>query len=341
VYKKGKLLGIMFSLFLGLTNISFAEGIELRGRVMDQYGRAIEGAEINADEIPYVIAVSDDVGRFALYFEEGDIDATVRIRVYKPGFKIWFEDVKISQDMEPLGSITLETPLDAPPLSEPKNDTTVYHPYPAFRWEPKEGCTYNLQADDESNFLDPEINEEDLTAAHYRSRIKLADGVYYWRVQLKTEMGNYSRWSESWIVSILDLVAIKRARKWKAAFLSLVPGAGQLYKGRPIWEWAGFMLLTGGSIYGALYFDARYDDEYQRYQDVISVWELREAYDEAKDARTTRNGFWIAAGTLWTANIVHAYLSKDVRIEREFYGQMDYGFNIQNGQVQLVFTKSF
>jgi hypothetical protein len=332
---------MMLFLFFRLTDICIAEGIELRGRIMDQYGRAIEGAEINADEIPYVIAVSDEAGRFALYFEEEDIDATVRIRVYKPGYKIWFEDVKINQDMEPLGPITLETPLDAPQLNEPKNDTTVYHPYPTFRWKQKEGCTYNLQVDDESNFLDPEINEEDLKAVHYEPRIGLTNGVHYWRVQLKTETGNYSRWSDPWFVNILDIAAIKRARKWKAASLSLVPGAGQLYKGRPIWEWAGFMLLTGGSICGALYFDARYDEEYQRYQDVISVRELREAYDEANRALERRNAFWIAAGTLWTANIIHAYLSKDVRIERRFHRQTGYGFDIQNGQVQLVLTKSF
>ena len=325
------------------SKLKVALGFNIAFLVSDSAGDPIEGAEIGVDGIPYLGAFTDVKGKAMLKFGQDDTGKVVRIRIKKKGYKTWFTDERISKkDMTPLIEVTLEKHMPAPKLENPVNNDTLYAPSPTFVWESVAGYTYNLQVDDHSNFSDPEIDVDGLTAPHHKLGKKLRDGIHYWRVQKReTETGNYSQWSEPRIVTINDLEAIKRARNRKAAFFSLVPGAGQMYKGRPIWEWAGFMLVIGGSIYWALDFDACYDEEYQKYLDARSIEELEGAYDEAHRARKIRNALRIATGTLWISNIIHAYFSNDVRIEKKFHRQVAYGFSVQKGHVQLVITKSF
>ncbi|KPK74362.1 MAG: hypothetical protein AMJ89_06545 [candidate division Zixibacteria bacterium SM23_73] len=326
------------------SKLKVALGFNIAFLVSDSAGDPIEGAEIGVDGIPYLGAFTDVKGKAMLKFGQDDTGKVVRIRIKKKGYKTWFTDERISKkDMTPLIEVTLEKHMPAPKLENPVNNDTLYAPSPTFVWESVAGYTYNLQVDDHSNFSDPEIDVDGLTAPHHKLGKKLRDGIYYWRVQKReTETGNYSQWSEPRIVTIKDLGPMKEKRKWKAAFRSLVlPGWGQKYKGHSRWEWGSMMVLYGSSIIGAIFADRIHDKEYEKYLEARSIEGIDDTYDKANLAHKIRNGLRIAIPAIAILSAIHAYSSEDARIKEEIHAGITYDLNIRKGQIQLVFTKSF
>lgn len=337
--KKG--LSFLSFLFLSFTvfTTSVAQTIIFEGEVLDEQGNRISGAEVMVDEIPYSRAITDASGSFILQFQKADIGKEIRIRIEKIGYKTWFRDIRINQNMSSLGLITLEIPPQAPRLISPANRDTLYDPTPTLEWEFTTGCTYNLQLDDQANFLNPEINEEGLAASLHESKIRLKDGTYYWRVQIEKGIGNYSEWSEPWILRIRDISPIQSARNRKAALRSLVvPGWGQRYKGRT-GKWWG--MSYGLSIGGAVAAHLIYDWQYDKYLEARSIEELDDAYDMANWARKIRNGLLVAIPAIAISSAIHAYSSKDARIKEEIHAGIGYDLNIRKGQIRFVFMKSF
>jgi hypothetical protein len=316
--------------------------LELSGQVVDGQGNPLNGAGVRVIQIPYLGAITDADGKFSIDLEEEHLGEDVRIWIEKKGYRIWFRDIRIANGMGYQGTITLETPPAPPNLISPKDGATVLVPDPTFEWESMAGCTYNLQVDDHSSFLSPEIYEERLHASRYQSRIRLSDGTYHWRVQAEEDTGNYSAWSEPWMVRVRSLAAVQGARNRKAAFRSLlIPGWGQKYKGHSGWVWCPMTVAYGSSLAGALAFELIRHEEYDEYLKAKPVWELLDRFEKAEDAWKWRNGLIIAASVIAVSSAVHAYLSYDPRLERESQEDVGLGFNIQEDQIRLVFLKHF
>jgi len=329
----------IFLLSIILSSTSLAQTIVSSGRVVDEQGNIIRQALVRIDEIPYLGAVTDAEGNFILAFEGDDIGKEVRIRIEKSGHKIWFRDIRISEEMQPLGLITLVKPPQPPVLKSPKDRDTLDTPKPEFEWYSVTGYTYNLQVDDQANFLNPEINEEGLAASLYMSKRKLRDGTYYWRVQIEKGSGNYSEWSKPWIVRIRDIAPIKGLRNRKAAIRSLViPGWGQKYKGRSGKWWR---ISYGLTIIGAISSHIIYDWQYDKYLEARSIEELEDAYDIANWSHKIRNVLLVAIPAIAISSAIHAYSSEDAKLREEIHTGIKYDLNIRKGQIQLVFTKSF
>jgi len=102
------------------------------------------------------------------------------------------------------------TPPRVPALHSPSNNTTVTSLPIIFDWEDvadhnnqSPPVLYDLQADNNSNFLSPEIDIKDLPNSSYVDC--LPNGVYYWRVRARdsaTQGYNYSEWSNTYSFSL-------------------------------------------------------------------------------------------------------------------------------------------
>lgn len=313
---------------------------QLSGHVVDEQGYPLEGAKVRVIQIPYLGTLTDADGNFTIDFEEEHSGENFTIWIEKEKRKIWYGDLIVSSSMRYLGTITLEKPPAPPELISPRDETTVIVPKPTFKWKSMIGCTYNLQVDDHSNFLSPEIYEERLHASQYPSKIKLSDGIYHWRVQAERDTGNYSAWSEPWMVRV-EAIDIG-ARNRKAAFRSLlIPGWGQQYKGHSGWVWCPMTIAYGSSLAGALAFELIRHEEYDKYLKAKPVWELLDRFEKAEDAWRWRNGLLIAASAIVVLSSVHAYVCDDPRFEQETQAGVGVGFDIEKDQIRLVFLKHF
>jgi hypothetical protein len=111
---------------------------------------------------------------------------------------VWFDDVNC-------GDIT---PPPAPSLISPRNDSVVVSLPITFDWADVEDVDnqsppviYELQIDDNEDFLSPVVNSQNLTSSEYTT--SLSDGVYWWRVRARDGAANYSNWtSPPWIVRV-------------------------------------------------------------------------------------------------------------------------------------------
>jgi len=104
--------------------------------------------------------------------------------------------------------ITAPTP---PTLLEPGNGTETSNNKPTFRWtaitiENSLPITYDLQVDNDNNFLSPEINVPRLTDNKYTPTTALADENYSWRVRAVDNAGNAGGWSSIWTFLIKTVV---------------------------------------------------------------------------------------------------------------------------------------
>ena len=99
-------------------------------------------------------------------------------------------------------------PPDEPTLLSPENGVIVTDTTPIFQWvNQPEAIEYHLQIDDDPDFSSPVIDMSGLTAI-YTPTFTLADGVYFWRVQSRGNIGNWSNWSVVWQVTIRGIKAI-------------------------------------------------------------------------------------------------------------------------------------
>jgi len=112
--------------------------------------------------------------------------------------KVWFDDVN-SGDI---------TPPPAPSLLFPKNNGIVSSLPIIFDWSDVEDVNnqsppviYELQIDDNENFISPVVNLKNLTSSEYTTL--LSNGTYWWRVRAKDSAANYSSWtSPPWTVKV-------------------------------------------------------------------------------------------------------------------------------------------
>ena len=92
-----------------------------------------------------------------------------------------------------------EPPAKAQLISPPNQfDNTPSRP--TFSWMSVQGATsYSLQADDNRNFSDPEIDEDNITATSYMAPSDMPPDTYYWRV---TSNAPNAEWSDVWSFTI-------------------------------------------------------------------------------------------------------------------------------------------
>jgi hypothetical protein len=95
------------------------------------------------------------------------------------------------------------TPPPTPTLLSPENNTTISSLPIVFTWTEvndnatggSNPCVYEIQIDDNSSFISPNISEPWLPITQYRLSF-ISNGTYYWRVRAKDSVGNASHWSE-------------------------------------------------------------------------------------------------------------------------------------------------
>ncbi|MFA5858615.1 MAG: FlgD immunoglobulin-like domain containing protein [Elusimicrobiota bacterium] len=103
-----------------------------------------------------------------------------------------------------LGSADTTAPA-VPALVSPANAASLNTSVPVFDWSDvtdASGVKYKLQADNDSDFSSPVINQAALTASTYSPTAGLANGTYYWRVCAVDGAGNTSTWSAARSVAL-------------------------------------------------------------------------------------------------------------------------------------------
>ncbi len=85
------------------------------------------------------------------------------------------------------------TPPDAPNLNRPFNGVTINDDNPYFYWYAVSGNLYNIQVDNDANFVSPTINH--YTAFTSFASTSLMDTTYYWHVRARDAAGNWGSWS--------------------------------------------------------------------------------------------------------------------------------------------------
>jgi hypothetical protein len=328
-------------------------------RVTDTMDNALEHAKLMVDEIPSMLAYTDKRGKAILTFEADNVGKEFRIWIRKEGYESSYKELILQKGTMSLIEAKLEEVihhLRPPRLKKPSDKTNISDATPTFEWECLDGCTFDLQVDEESDFLSPEINRVELIACHYISKEKLDFGTYYWRVRSREKASNnLSDWSRPWIVIIERPMLIAESMNvnkifWrrsadnnKAAWRSLlIPGWGQVYKGHSKWEAVGFWVALGATTGLSILAHKEYRNHQDKYSGSLKVWEITEEYDQANKYYKLRNRLlYIGLPTIWIINVFHAYFSKDVVAEGGSYGEIRYDLTVREGHVRLAFTKLF
>jgi len=112
-----------------------------------------------------------------------------------------------------VASVTVSWDADSPStptLSSPSNGAWTNDNTPTLSWNAASdtGCAglkdYNIQVDDNSDFSSPIVNA--YTSSTSYTTDTLNDGIYYWRVRARDNVGNIGGFSDSWKIGI-DTVA--------------------------------------------------------------------------------------------------------------------------------------
>ncbi|HLO30650.1 MAG TPA: Ig-like domain-containing protein [Anaerolineales bacterium] len=97
-------------------------------------------------------------------------------------------------------SIDTSLPL-APVLKSPANNASL-RGVPTFRWSNVSGAvSYQFEIDNDSDFSSPVFSISQRTS--YRRPPGALRGSYFWRVRAQDAAGNWSAWSEVFVVNIL------------------------------------------------------------------------------------------------------------------------------------------
>jgi glucose/arabinose dehydrogenase len=145
----------------------------------------------------YQVMVADDAS-----FTQGVLDTSTTLTTLTLNFaqgtkhywrvKAW-NNITVS-DWSTSRTFTTFTPLTAPILIAPKNDTVVVYGFLPFSWMNVNGATsYRFQVNDMNDFSNPMRYDNDVVATS--DSVYLIDGVtYYWRVRAKnaSETGPWS-----------------------------------------------------------------------------------------------------------------------------------------------------
>jgi len=95
-----------------------------------------------------------------------------------------------------------EEPSRVASLVSPPNGFQDTPSRPTFSWLQVQGATtYRLQVDNNSNFLSPEIDQDNITATSYMAPSDMGSGKYYWRV---ISNAPNAVWSDVWSFTISE-----------------------------------------------------------------------------------------------------------------------------------------
>jgi hypothetical protein len=90
-----------------------------------------------------------------------------------------------------------------PTLYEPAIGSTTIDSTPHFDWDnPQFANRYELMVDNNSSWISPEIDRDDLGSSNYAPSASLSDGIHYWRVRAKNSAGVWGNWSTTWNFTI-------------------------------------------------------------------------------------------------------------------------------------------
>ena len=93
----------------------------------------------------------------------------------------------------------------APELTLPLNGTISQNPAPQLSWKNQTyALSYRIQIDNNSTFSSPEVDSSTISNSFLPP--KLADGVYYWRVNSTNSLSNTGNWSAVWRVTVNQLI---------------------------------------------------------------------------------------------------------------------------------------
>ena len=93
--------------------------------------------------------------------------------------------------------------VNVPSLISPANKATISNSIPNFDWSDVEAAiSYEIQVDNSSNFISPELQQDTLTNSDYSATHPLMDGQYYWRVRAKDADDIESEWSVTYSFTI-------------------------------------------------------------------------------------------------------------------------------------------
>ena len=98
-------------------------------------------------------------------------------------------------------SISTQGPT-APDLIFPADGSSTNEVMPSFDWTDVAGAAlYEFQASSSSGFVDVAYHDSSVVS-HYSGAVPLLDGIHYWRVRGKDNLGNWGFWSAVWNFTI-------------------------------------------------------------------------------------------------------------------------------------------
>lgn len=121
----------------------------------------------------------------------------------------------------------------------PSNGSVTNNPTPNFSWSAIfNGITYQLQVDNNSTFLSPEINTT-TDQRNYTANVTLVDGIYYWRVRAINGFNAPGAWSVARSLTIDTLQPAK-------VILTTPANTGGANTSRPKFLWG---VVVGANLY--------------------------------------------------------------------------------------------
>lgn len=134
-------------------------------------------------------------------------------------------------------TVVILVPLAAPTLTAPADASSTCDTTPTFDWSDVSGATaYRIQADNNSDFGSPEINQRPGVST-YTPATALAAGTYYWRVQTTNQCGD-GEWSSP-VRSVTVVVPPG------ALSLSLPENGGEICDLTPTFDWTNATYASG------------------------------------------------------------------------------------------------
>jgi hypothetical protein len=142
---------------------------------------AFSSPEVDSPVLTDTSFVVNDTLSDGLYFWR------VRARFGEDAWKDWSDSRQITIDTRG---------PRAPNLISPLNGSTIVDNIPTFDWSDVNGAvTYELEVDNSSSFINPNINQTNLISSTYTPTGSLSDGTWYWRVRCQDYLGNWGTWS--------------------------------------------------------------------------------------------------------------------------------------------------
>ena len=118
----------------------------------------------------------------------------VRVRYGEDSWKTWSSEWSFKINVQD---------LPIPSLSIPSNGSKLDDNTPYFDWsDVSDVSVYELEVDNSSSFVSPEIDQNNLNFSDYTAISMLLEGTYFWHVRCRNSQGHWGNWSVTWSFSI-------------------------------------------------------------------------------------------------------------------------------------------